>query len=170
MDAFIVISLAMFTNFLAVTCSPKTLLMHEKAPSTLHLYPNPCNPRPRLRPECLLLYDRLLPRVAPVAPRDRVLGHPDDRPDPLPGEEVEVRLGIVGPVPEDPPHPDAPLRPPQQPLQPPPITDVLRRHVHGHHLTGLHVHGEVYLQVPFFTFQTCLIQSPPLWTLTPDAW
>jgi hypothetical protein len=28
------ISLAMFTNFLAVTYSPKTRLMHEKTPST----------------------------------------------------------------------------------------------------------------------------------------
>jgi hypothetical protein len=40
MDAFIVISLAMLTNFVAVTYSPKTLFMTENAPSTLHLYPN----------------------------------------------------------------------------------------------------------------------------------
>ena len=42
MDAFIAISLAMFTNLLAVTYSPKMRLMHEKAPSTLHLYQNLC--------------------------------------------------------------------------------------------------------------------------------
>ena len=40
MEAFIAISLAMLTNFLAETYSPKTLFMTENAPSTLHLYPN----------------------------------------------------------------------------------------------------------------------------------
>jgi len=41
-NAFMAISLAIFTNFFADTYSPKMRLMHENAPSTLHLYPKRC--------------------------------------------------------------------------------------------------------------------------------
>ena len=44
MNAFITISFAILANFLAVTYSPNILFIAEKAPSTLHLDPNPWIP------------------------------------------------------------------------------------------------------------------------------
>ena len=118
--------------------------------------------------EGLLLDHGELPRVAPVALGDGALPDPDHRLDPLPGEEVEVGLRVVRPVREDPPHPHVLLGPLHEPLQPLPVSHLLRRHVHRHDLPSLRVHREVYLQVPLLHLPDAPNPVPSIVDLHPE--